>query len=420
MILQKDSPSVRGEITLDGSKSISNRAALILALCGEMPEKWLKGVSTSRDTTTLLRLLRQENDANIYDAGDAGTVFRFMTAYLATKPGVQTLTGSARMLERPVGPLVSGLEALGAPIRWMGRAGYPPIEIGYVEDLGRGKRRLEIDGQISSQFISALLMVGPCLPEGLLLIPNGELVSKPYIEMTLSLMRHFGAKAIWTDQGISVEPGGYTPWPLTVEADWSAASYWYAIAAISEAAHITLYGLHTESWQGDAALVQIMRQFGVETRFFEGGCVLEKTTAFTAPAFFEYDFVRCPDIAQTLAATCAALGTQGLFTGLQTLAIKETDRVKAMHQELSKVGGSMIKLPPRFSKKNPEQTYYMVGGPTQWEERPVFATHGDHRMAMSLAPMALLGEIEIENPEVVAKSYPQFWDHLTLSGFSIR
>ncbi|HRI60498.1 MAG TPA: 3-phosphoshikimate 1-carboxyvinyltransferase, partial [Saprospiraceae bacterium] len=325
--LSKPDRSLHGEIALDGSKSISNRALIVLALAGANPADWLTNLSTSKDTATLLRLLKQTG--NNYDAGDAGTTFRFLTAYLAMQPGTQILTGSARMRERPVGGLVQALRRIGAEIEFLEKEGYPPLKISAMDKTNpKGQATVRIDAGTSSQFLSALLMVGPYLPEGLQLIPEGKPVSRPYLEMTLQLMRHFGAQADWQGNTIVVEPGQYTPRPFTVEADWSAASYWYEMAAFADQLDLRLNGLFEDSWQGDSVVATMMQQFGIQTSFEKaplplgggagGGVVYLKKSGAPLTSLFEWDFVECPDIAQTLAVTCAGLGVRGIFTGLET------------------------------------------------------------------------------------------------------
>ena len=413
--LSKPDRSLSGEITLEGSKSISNRALIVLALAGADPGEWLQRLSTSKDTVTLQRLLAQTG-SEVYDAGDAGTTFRFMTARLCLQAGTQTLTGSARMQERPIGALVTALRSLGADIEYLGKEGYPPLRIGPPQQFGTSARQVRIHGGTSSQFLSALLMIGPCLPGGLELIPEGNLVSRPYLEMTLQLMRYFGAQVNWQGDHIVVEPGSYTPKTFIVEADWSAASYWYAMAALAQSPDIRLNGLFADSWQGDAVLSRMMESFGIQTTFGENGIRLQDSGMAPKPVF-EWNFLECPDIAQTLAVVCAGLGIQGIFSGLETLSIKETDRIAAIRNELAKVGASFSKLPPRFSKKSPDQTFYLVDGKAHWKDTPQFATYGDHRMAMAFAPLALLGPVAIEDPEVVRKSYGTFWAHLREVGF---
>ncbi|GAB4498994.1 MAG: 3-phosphoshikimate 1-carboxyvinyltransferase [Saprospiraceae bacterium] len=405
--LSKPDRSLTGEITLDGSKSISNRALIVLALAGANPADWLSNLSTSKDTTTLLRLLTQKSD--VFDAGDAGTTFRFLTAYLALQSGTQILTGSARMRERPVGGLVRALRDLGADVEFLEKEGYPPLKIGSLANH-HIRQSVKIHAGTSSQFLSALLMIGPYLPEGLKLLPEGNLVSRPYLEMTLRLMRYFGAKAEWRGDSILVEPGRYTPKPFTVEADWSAASYWYEMAAFADGVDLHLKGLFADSWQGDSAVATMMQQFGIQTVFEKNSVHLKKTNS-PLLTVFEQNFVECPDIAQTLALTCAGLGIRGIFTGLETLFIKETDRVAALQNELAKVGVSFRQLS--------ESAFFEINGKANCSKTPRFATYGDHRMAMSFAPLAFFGKIEIENPAVVAKSYPAFWEHLVNVGFDL-
>lgn len=411
--LSKSNRDLNGVIALDGSKSISNRALIALALAGERPETWLSNLSSSKDTQTLSQCLAQKND--LYDAGDAGTTFRFLTAFLAIQPGEQVLTGAARMLERPVGPLVEALRHLGADIQYLGKEGYPPLKIGEMKPRNR---KVQVAANVSSQFLSALLLIGPYLPEGLELVPEGPLVSKPYLEMTLSLMRYFGASVEWQGNSLKVEPGQYQARSLSVEADWSAASYWYAMAAFSDHLDLSLTGLQEHSWQGDSVLVKMMQSFDIQSEF-EGNTLRLKKAGNAPRPIFEKDFLACPDIAQTLAVVCAGLGTMGVFSGLETLAIKETDRIVALKTELAKVGVSFAKLPARFSKKSPDSVFYNLSDQANLSNLPRFATYGDHRMAMAFAAFALLGPVEIESPGVVEKSYPQFWEHLETLGFSL-
>jgi 3-phosphoshikimate 1-carboxyvinyltransferase len=418
MIITYSNSSLNADITLDGSKSISNRALIALALAGAKDEDWLTRISTSKDTLTLQSLLNTTSDT--YDAGDAGTTFRFLTAYLAIKPGYQVLTGSTRMRERPIGGLVNALRDIGADIEYLENEGYPPLQIGPWKTQQTSRTSVRINAGTSSQFLSALLLIGPYLPGGLELVPEGALVSRPYLDMTLQLMQYFGAKAEWVEGNIQVEPGHYTPRPLQIEADWSAASYWYAMAALSEAPNLRLRGLFTQSWQGDSILPKMMQSFGIQTIEEDGALLLQRDDRLSKPSF-EWDFLECPDIAQTLAVVCAGRGVTGIFSGLETLSIKETDRVAALKAELAKVGVSFAKLPPHFSKKAPEKTFFICQGKATWGElSPQFATYGDHRMAMAFAPLALIQSIGIEDPEVVAKSYPAFWDDLRKAGFEIK
>ena len=324
--------SVSGIIDLAGSKSISNRALIIQALTKDPFE--IKRLANANDTVLLQRLL--ESDGATKDAGPAGTTFRFLTAYLSLQPGTQVLTGSERMKKRPIGVLVDALRILGANIDYLEQPGYPPLRIGEPKQFG-AHRQLSISAGTSSQYISALLMIAPVLPNGLELHLDGKIVSRPYIEMTLALMGHFGVEHSWEDKVIRIEPQEYKARPFTVEADWSAASYYYSIAAIAEEADLLVKGLFRDSVQGDAILSEMMEHFGVQTTFNDHGIRLTKVSIGPIGPF-EWDFLRCPDLAQTVAVICAALGVEGRFTGLETLRIKETDRIDAIRTELAKVG----------------------------------------------------------------------------------
>lgn len=415
--LSKATRALHGTLALNGSKSISNRALIALALAGAKPGDWLSNLSTSKDTVTLEALLSHDGDT--FDAGDAGTTFRFLAAYLSIKPGRQTLTGSHRMLERPIGPLVDALRTLGVDIQYLGQEGYPPLLIGEPDPNKVMTRQIHVAANVSSQFLSALLLIAPYLPEGLELVPEGPLVSRPYLEMTLKMMQYFGADVRWEGDSIQVQPGKYTPRPLAVEADWSGASYWYAMAVFADDLNLRLEGFSAESWQGDAALAPMMEKFGIHSAFENNTLILTKSGQAPRPVF-EQDFLECPDIAQTLAVVCAGLGVTGIFSGLETLSIKETDRIAAVKTELAKVDVSFSKLPKHMSKRAPEKTFYQVLGQAKWSSPPHFATYGDHRMAMAFAALAFLGPIVIENPKVVVKSYPEFWEHLTAAGFLIQ
>lgn len=417
--LTKENRHIIGEITLDGSKSISNRLLIIKALCNGDFE--IQKCSTSKDTTTLQALLEQfgENPNGTFDAGAAGTTFRFLTAFFALQQGTQILTGSERMKQRPIGKLVDALRALGCHINYLEKDGYPPLSIGAPSgEIGQQKQqKLTIAANTSSQYITALLLLAPCLPQGLELTLDGTIVSRPYIEMTLGLMSYFGISYIWNENVISIENQAYQPRDIIVEADWSAASYYYALAAFSDKLDLRLNGVFTESLQGDAVLMQMGNYFGIKTEPTEGGIRLTKSGEAVQP-LFEWDFVRCPDIAQTLAVMCAGTEATGLFTGLETLFIKETDRVAALKHELEKVGVYFFKIPPRLASKNPKD-FFMVEGMAYFEKTPTFETYEDHRMAMSFAPLSMFAPIQIAEPNVVVKSYPKFWEDLESLGFNI-
>ena len=400
-----------GHVELTGSKSIANRALIIRALTeGDFP---IHRLAAADDTVRLENLLNSSEE--VLDAGPAGTTFRFLTGYLSRRPGYQVLTGSQRMKERPIGILVDALRQLGADIEYTEKEGYPPLKIGQSE-LDKTSE-LTIAADTSSQYISSLLMLAPTLPNGLQLTLDGEIVSIPYINMTLSLMRYFGVDSTWEGQTITVAPQAYQAKEYTVEADWSAASYYYSLAALApEGADLQVDGLFEESVQGDSVVANLYERFGVKSEFNEGGVRITKAADATAPEFFEQDFVECPDIAQTLMATCAGLGTQGLYTGLQTLFIKETDRVAAMKAELNKVYVALYKIPAKMSGQSGLQYFGQDGTATFTALPPTFATYHDHRMAMALAPLALLSRVRIEDPQVVGKSYPDFYADLSKLG----
>lgn len=400
-LLQSTTQTLSGEIHLDGSKSISNRALIIRALC---PNNFdIHHLSTSDDTKALLAGL--ETSGETIDVGAAGTTMRFLTALCACTPDKTTLlTGSARMKQRPIGILVDALKKLGADISYPENEGYPPLLI-------KGKKLaggpLEMEAGVSSQYLSAMLMIAPTLEKGLQLTLVGDLVSRPYLEMTLKLMERFGVKHNWTNNTISIAPQTYQANDFTVEADWSAASYHYALAALADGANIRLNGLFEDSLQGDSALAEMMKPLGIISTFGDGFVDLEKKAATTD--FFDYNFLECPDLAQTLAVICAGLKINARFTGLQTLAIKETDRTAALQTELAKIN-------THFSEEN--NGWNLVATDKFTRKTPTIATYHDHRMAMAFAPLAmvLLNGVSIEDPMVVTKSYGQFYEDLKSLG----
>ena len=326
--ISKKDKNVKGVIELESSKSISNRVLIINKLCKEKFD--IKRLSGAKDTQTLLSLLSQNETT--FDAGHAGTTFRFMTAFLATQEGTQIMTGSERMQQRPIGDLVSALNSLGADIHYLKNEGYPPLQINTPKSFGENNK-LSIAASVSSQFITALLLIAPTLPKGLILTLEGNIVSRSYIEMTLALMQNFGVSHTWEGNTISILPQEYEAKDFTVESDWSAASYYFSIAAFSDDLDLQLIGLQENSLQGDSIITEMMEQFGVKTTFTEHGLHLTKSGEKTA--LFEWDFILCPDIAQTLAVACAGTGITGLFSGLETLRVKETDRILALKNERS-------------------------------------------------------------------------------------
>lgn len=401
--LSKHLKKVEGTIKLDGSKSLSNRALILRALCGTSFE--IKNLSNSKDTKTLLSLL--EDDNGILNAGHAGTTFRFLTAYLAFKEGEQTLTGSERMKQRPIAKLVEALNTIGANIEYLEHEGYPPLKIhAPKEEISNS---VTIDGDISSQYISALLLVAPTLPLGLEIHINEKLVSRPYVDMTLRMMNTLGVGSNFQDNIIYVSPQTIQNQPITIEGDWSAASYFYATLAMADEGKILLKGLQKDSWQGDSILAEMMEIFGIQTQYMPDGIFIKKTGA--PPKKFETNFEEMPDLAQTIAVVCAGLGIEAYFSGLSTLRIKETDRIAALQNELAKVGVEF--------KEVGHDRYHLIGKAT-FEETPSFETYQDHRMAMAFAPLALLHPIKIQDPNVVVKSYGKFWEDFESLGFDVE
>ena len=390
-------------IALPTSKSISNRALILNALCRDaIPVEHL---SECDDT----RVMRQAFAGNgpVVDIHGAGTAMRFLTAYYAQQPGSRvTLTGSARMQQRPIRILVDALRSLGADIRYTAREGFPPLEI-CGRELKGGE--LSLPGDVSSQYISALLMIAPRMRDGLTLTLTGEMVSIPYIEMTLGMMARFGIEARRTENTIRIPAGEYRPAPFRVEPDWSAASYWYEIAALAPAGTITLPGLSTESLQGDARIAALFEPLGINTLFSSDGARLIKSDRRTAE--YRCDLSEQPDLAQTLVATCCLLGVPFRFTGLQTLRIKETDRIAALRNELIKLGYKLL---------SSDSTLAWSGETVAPDASPVIQTYDDHRMAMAFAPAAFrFPGITIADTAVVDKSYPGYWDDLARAGFTL-
>ena len=400
---------LRADVTLPASKSISNRVSILSALSsGDAP---LRNLADSDDGRALQRALTSEDET--VDIGAAGTAMRFLTAYFAARPGrACLLTGSERMRRRPIGLLVDALRTLGADIAYAGNEGYPPLRI-----VGRRLRGGEVtmDSGISSQFLSALLMVALTMEHGLRLRLTGEMVSETYLRMTVGLMRRFGVEVTETDDGrtFAVAPQPIRAVPFTVEADWSAASYWYELMALTRDASATvlLRGLTRDSLQGDAAIAELFERLGVRTTFTHLGLRLDRRSDFRLPTSFTCDCVLIPDMAQTLVVTCAALGLPFCFDGLQSLRIKETDRLAALQTELRKFGFVLT--------EHDGCTLLWDGTRCLEEAAPVVATYDDHRMAMAFAPLALCRAkgVTIAQPEVVTKSYPRFWDDLREAGF---
>lgn len=400
LTIKAESKIINGEVNLTASKSESNRVLIIRALCEEFFP--IHNLAAAKDTETMIKLLADEG--SVKDVGPAGTTMRFLTAYYANTPGTWTLTGSERMKNRPIAILVDALKQLGAKIEYLERDGCPPMKI-EGGNLKGGK--ISIDGSVSSQYLSALIMIAPTLPGGLEMELTGKIASIPYLKMTLALIAEFGAKYTFEGNTIKIEEGKYQSKEFTVEADWSAASYWYQIAALADEAEITLKGLKEVSLQGDSAIVDMYTKFGVESTF-NGNQVTLKKSQNLNPDSFDYDFSDCPDVAQTLAATLVGLNIKGHFKGLESLRIKETDRIAAIKKELEKFGSSIDILP---------DDEIQINNSTIKDFKGSIETYDDHRVAMSIAPLCLkVNQVEIEEPNVVAKSYPDFWKDLSHKG----
>ena len=448
--------SVNSSIVLPSSKSISNRALAIGALAGSIAS--ITNLSDCDDTEVMQRWLTER--PSTVDVGAAGTSMRFSTALLAVGQGEHVLTGSERMKNRPIKILVDALRRLGADISYVEKEGYPPLRIVGKGGLSYGS--VSLPGNVSSQYISALMMIGPYLKDGLILTLTDKVISRPYIEMTMSLMRQFGAKVYWdccSDESngtvdepchsngtvdepchsngtvdeslesnsaddkstesnvIIVEPGRYAVKSFNVESDWSAASYWYEMVALSSDgdARVLLPGLYEDSLQGDSKGREVFSLLGVKTEYTKDGVLLSKKTREVDT--LEYDFVKMPDLAQTFVVTCCMMGVPFHFTGLESLKIKETDRIVALKNEMAKLG---------FDLEDRNDSELLWDGrrralTAEEYDSVAIDTYEDHRMAMAFAPVALVnGSIRINNPHVVSKSYPRYWDNLLAAGFQFE
>lgn len=400
-------------VALPASKSISNRAMLIHALAGGqiLPDN----LSDCDDTEVLVAALTHM--VPTIDIKAAGTAMRFITAYLAALPGGEhVVTGTERMRHRPIGPLVDALRMMGADIAYVGEEGYPPLRI-KGQTLPGGK--LEIPGNISSQYISALLLIAPVMAKGLELHLTGTIVSRPYIDLTLWMMREFGANADWSGADtITVRPQAYTARAYLIENDWSAASYWYELAALyaTDASRVQLLGLMDGSKQGDSVVKYLFSLLGVRTAFDDTTSGVPTTVTLTRHLsrvqHLDFDFINCPDLAQTAVTTCCALDIPFRFTGLASLRIKETDRLQALITELGKLG---------YRLHSEGDTTLVWDGTRGDATMEAIDTYEDHRMALAFAPLAVkFPGLKINNPEVVSKSYPHFWRDLEAAGFVIH
>lgn len=402
--------SLQGEIRLPGSKSMANRMLMICHYAGRPLDK--AHLPASNDSQVLHHMLTQ--DPEIYDAHHAGTSSRFVASYLAFKQGTQILTGSERLQERPIAPLLDALTQLGASIRFLEKENALPVAFDSPKKIASF---CSIDGSVSSQFISSLLMLAPTLPQGMTLEIKGSIASRSYLDMTLSIMRSNGITVEETSTGFVIDPQEYSIKSTLVEPDWSSASYIYGLVSVHPNSEIFIPDLKKESIQGDQACESFFESLGVTTRYVEGGAWL-RTHSEIRPAV-DLDFENSPDIFQTISTVSGIHGIQGLFTGLHTLAHKETDRIAAMRAELKKVNVALMALPPHFSKKS-KKSYYMQEGKAHFEEIPSFPSYKDHRMAMSLSLLSSVGPVIIEESNVVEKSYPHFWSDLVSLGFKIE
>lgn len=395
---------VRTSVKLPGSKSESNRALILNALSGGKIS--IDNLSVARDTQNLKKIL--EADEKEADVFDAGTSMRFLTAFYAATNRNKIVTGNQQMINRPIHPLVNALIDLGFDVHYLGEEGFPPIETHPV-NLDKLEDEVWIEGNVSSQFITALMLVAPYMPHGLTIKFTTNIVSRPYVEMTATMLRYFGVPVIWDDNKIIIEPHELSETVYSVGGDWSAASYWYSIAFLAKEAEIELTGLRDDWSQGDREVAEWMRRFGVSTEFTDAGAIIRKQEV-NYPRMMKLNFSDNPDLAQTFAAMFAAKGIYSTFSGIDSLRIKETDRITALHDELIKFGVYFD-----FAEM---YDFYQLKGDFKMSNKPV-ATYDDHRMAMAFAPLALLGELEIEHPEVVEKSYPGFWQDLEKAGFKI-
>jgi len=389
---------IKGEITLPASKSISNRILIIHAISNSFEP--INNLSDCDDTKNLYNVLY--SNTNKFDIGDAGTAMRFLTAYLSGIIGKWELTGSKRMQERPIGELVDTLNKMGAQIEYLEEEGFPPLKI-----LGSNltNNKISLKGNISSQFISAILLIAPRFKEGFFIELEGEITSQSYIEMTLSIMNEYGINSSFINNSIMVEPGQYNTRSYTVESDWTSASYIYECLALAKGGKIKLNTLKKNSFQGDKNQISLWEKLGVKTFFSKRGMYIEKSDVMIN--HLKNDFSNMPDLVQSFATTCCALGITFEFTGVETLKIKETDRIKALITELSKLG-YVLKYDGALS---------WDGSTTNPIEVIEIETYGDHRMAMAFTPFAIVNEkISINNIEVVSKSYPNFWNDIESLG----
>ncbi len=412
LTLRHPSKVIQGTVQLTGSKSESNRALILQALSRKVVN--VANLSAAADTVIMNKALALANTSSetsgtvTVDIGPAGTAMRFLTSYLNLVNGHFILTGTERMQQRPIGILVDALKTLGANIDYKKESGFPPLVIKGA--MIQNKQQVRIQGNVSSQYLSSLLLIAASLKQGLVLEIEGELTSRPYVTMTLNMLQEAGISHKWTDNTIEITPQQFKPTTIYVEPDWSAASYWYAMVALSEKGEIVLPGLKAHSLQGDIALVDIMSHFGVASSFQADGLHIAKVNEGSDKTLF--DFKACPDLAQTIVALAAAIRRDISITGVETLKIKETDRLAALKNEIEKFGATILA---------DGEIYHVKTNDVYTPKQITFDTYEDHRMAMAFAPLALVfDKVTINEPVVVEKSYPDFWEHLQQKGFTVE
>ncbi len=395
-----------GTFGLPASKSLSNRLLIMRAL---QRSKVLFDNLSEADDTYMMRLYLSfintcaGSDIPLsLDTHNAGTVFRFLLAYLARQDGKWLLTGGERMCQRPIGALVDALRSLGADIKYTEKEGFPPLLI-HGKNLNGGV--VELNASSSSQYVSALMLIAPHLPGGLTIRLKTEPVSSAYIDMTATLMQDFGAEVSVSKKEVRVEEGSYSVERVSVERDWSAAAFWYEMVAFKAGASVHLPGLSKNSVQGDRFLTTVFAKLGVHSDFTEDGLVLTHTGKVAET--IDFDFANAPDIVPSVMVACAGLGVEARFSGIEHLRIKESDRILSMQQELGKIGTKIV----------PDGKHYILYPEKSPVGKLIFNSHGDHRMAMSLAPLAMkFGTVMVIEPDVVKKSYPGYWDEMEKTG----
>ncbi|MEC8273900.1 MAG: 3-phosphoshikimate 1-carboxyvinyltransferase [Bacteroidota bacterium] len=400
-LISHTSKSINADLILPPSKSISNRALIIQALCQSKP--LLSNLSKSSDTQSLIEAL--ETTSKTIDIGDAGTSMRFLTAYLSLQKGNYILTGSDRMKERPIRHLVEALNSIGADINYLEKDGFPPLAIN-GKTLEGGK--VDVSTSLSSQFVSALLLIAPTLKKGLSLSLKGDLLSKPYIKMTLNIMRYFGVQSSWTNNTIQIKAQNYKNNDLNIEADWSALAFILQGVSIAKSAQVSITGLSKDSWQGDSNVLSLFEKFGLQYEFKDNKLYIKKLNK-DLNGDYNVNLIDTPDLAQAYCCTLSALSKSVKINGLNNLKLKESHRLKALNIELNKIGQQS-----RYYDDTIQLESSILHSPIE-----SFDSHNDHRTAMCLAPFALLFDIKIKNVEVVNKSYPNYWEDLKKMGFTI-